>query len=136
MIAPIASPPAVPARIFRDAPRPGAAEVRREYARVADHAAAELVRDQPAFRTLEKRRFQHGLDFRDALLAADCVMDIAPDALWSDLWSSSAISSWSCLMRNLREQNDQRVLHRKGAVSRKSDHTMELFNIPGRRSAV
>src|ERR1700709_1580153 len=34
-----------------------------------------------------------------ALLAADCVIDIALEALCSDLWSSSAISNCNCFMR-------------------------------------
>src|ERR1700712_273708 len=43
-----------------------------------------------------------------ALLAADCVIDIALEALCSDLWSSSAISNCSCFMRK-RLINTSRV---------------------------
>src|SRR5471032_1258627 len=42
----------------------------------------------------------------NALLAADCVIDIAPAALCSDLRSSSAISNCSCFIRN----RDSRML--------------------------
>jgi hypothetical protein len=124
MIAPTASRPPVPERI-------SATSWHSEEPRVADHAVAELVRNQPALRALEERRRQHRFQLGQRLARGGLRHRHRARGLVQRFMVVERDQQLELLHPQSRHEDVERGLHghvRERGVSRKSDHEMERFH--------